>query len=326
MQETENSSSLLTLKDYDLSLNSEKGPVQVLNQVNITLNAQETVGLVGESGCGKSMTALSMIGLLSNKIIAEHRGALLWRGEDLSNASNKRWRELRGKEMAMIFQEPMTALNPVLTIHEQLDEVLKEHSPLGNQDRRKKISDLLRQVGLRDVESKLEWYPHQFSGGMRQRVMIAMALVCEPDLLIADEPTTALDVTTQAQILRLIKNLQSERKMALLFISHDLDVVGFLADRVVIMYAGEVVEDLPVEQLESPAHPYTVALQQARPRPGKANISFEPIPGTLPQPGSILIGCRFRDRCTKANKQCEINPPWQGQNTRHRVRCWHPKI
>ena len=228
--------------------------------------------------------------------------------------------------MAMIFQEPMTALNPVLTIHEQLDEVLKEHSSLGNQDRRKKISELLRQVGLRDVEIKLEWYPHQFSGGMRQRVMIAMALVCEPDLLIADEPTTALDVTTQAQILRLIKNLQSERKMALLFISHDLDVVGFLADRVVIMYAGEVVEDLPVEQLESPAHPYTIALQQARPRPGKANVYFEPIPGTLPQPGSILIGCRFRDRCSKANKQCEINPPWQGHNHQHQVRCWHPKI
>ena len=326
MEENVNRSNLLNLHDYDLSLNTEKGPVQVLNKINITLNEQETVGLVGESGCGKSMTALSMMGLLSNKIIAEHQGELLWRGENLSRACNQRWRELRGKEMAMIFQEPMTALNPVLTIHEQLDEVLKEHSSLGNQDRRKKISELLRQVGLRDVESKLEWYPHQFSGGMRQRVMIAMALVCEPDLLIADEPTTALDVTTQAQILRLIKNLQSERKMALLFISHDLDVVGFLADRVVIMYAGEVVEYLPVEQLESPAHPYTIALQQARPRPGKANVDFEPIPGTLPQPGSILIGCRFRDRCSKANKQCEINPPWQGHNHQHQVRCWHPKI
>ena len=326
MEETENRSNLLRLRDYNLSLNTEKGPVQVLNKVNITLDELETVGLVGESGCGKSMTALSIMGLLSNKIIAEHQGELLWRGENLSSACNKRWRELRGKEMAMIFQEPMTALNPVLTIYEQLDEVLKEHSSLRNQDRRKKISDLLRKVGLRDVESKLDWYPHQFSGGMRQRVMIAMALVCEPDLLIADEPTTALDVTTQAQILRLIKNLQSERKMALLFISHDLDVVGFLADRVVIMYAGEVVEDLPVEQLESPAHPYTIALQQARPRPGKANDDFEPIPGTLPQPGSILIGCRFRDRCAKANKQCEINPPWQGHNHRHQVRCWHPKI
>ena len=326
MEENVNRSNLLNLHDYDLSLNTEKGPVQVLNKINITLNEQETVGLVGESGCGKSMTALSIMGLLSNKIIAEHQGELLWRGENLSSACNKRWRELRGKEMAMIFQEPMTALNPVLTIYEQLDEVLKEHSSLKNHDRRQKIFDLLRKVGLRDVESKLDWYPHQFSGGMRQRVMIAMALVCEPDLLIADEPTTALDVTTQAQILRLIKNLQSERKMALLFISHDLDVVGFLADRVVIMYAGEVVEDLPVEQLESPAHPYTIALQQARPRPGKANDDFEPIPGSLPQPGSILIGCRFRDRCAKANKQCEFNPPWQGHNHRHQVRCWHPKI
>ena len=156
--------------------------------------------------------------------------------------------------------------------------------------------------------------------------MIAMALVCEPDLLIADEPTTALDVTTQAQILRLIKNLQKERKMALLFISHDLDVVGFLADRVVIMYAGEVVEDLPVEQLENPAHPYTIALQQARPRPGKPNVEFKPIPGTLPQLGSILIGCRFRDRCSKANKECETDPPWRAHNDKHRVRCWHPKI
>jgi oligopeptide/dipeptide ABC transporter ATP-binding protein len=326
MQDTKNTSNLLALKDYELRLKTENGPVQVLNKVNITLNEQQTVGLVGESGCGKSMTALSMMGLLSNKIIAEHQGELLWKGKDLHNASNMRWRELRGKEIAMIFQEPMTALNPVLTIHEQLDEVLKEHSSLGNQDRRKNISELLRQVGLRDVESKLKWYPHQFSGGMRQRVMIAMALVCEPDLLIADEPTTALDVTTQAQILRLIKNLQEERKMALLFISHDLDVVGFIADRVMIMYAGEVVEDLPVEQLESPAHPYTIALQQARPRPGKAGVRFEPIPGTPPQPGSMLMGCRFRDRCSKSSKECEISPPWQDNNSQHRVRCWHPKI
>ena len=326
MRYSEHKSKLLSLKDYDLSLKTEDGPVQVLKKVNISINEQETVGLVGESGCGKSMTALSMMGLLSNKIIAKHQGELLWRGKDLSNASNKRWRELRGKEMAMIFQEPMTALNPVLTIHEQLDEVLKEHSSLGNKDRRENIADLMEKVGLRDVENKLEWYPHQFSGGMRQRVMIAMALICEPDLLIADEPTTALDVTTQAQILRLIKNLQKERKMALLFISHDLDVVGFLADRVVIMYAGEVVEDLPVEQLEDPAHPYTIALQQARPRPGKADVEFEPIPGTLPQLGSMLIGCRFRDRCSKANKECETDPPWQDHNDKHRVRCWHPKI
>jgi oligopeptide/dipeptide ABC transporter ATP-binding protein len=326
MKETEKQSVLLELKDYDLSLHSERGNVQVLNKVNLTLREQETVGLVGESGCGKSMTALSLMGLLSTKTIAERKGQLFWKTEDISNANLKRWRNLRGKQLAMIFQEPMTALNPVLTIYEQLDEVLKEHSLLGNQDRRAKILELLRQVGLRNVERKLEWYPHQFSGGMRQRVMITMALICEPVLLIADEPTTALDVTTQAQILRLIQDLQKERKMALLFISHDLDVVGFLADRVVIMYAGEVVEEIPVQHLETPAHPYTIALQDARPRPGSTNVGFEPIPGTLPPPGSILAGCRFRDRCSKANTKCESNPPWIDCSSQHRVRCWFPKI
>lgn len=224
----------------------------------------------------------------------------------------------------MIFQEPMTALNPVLRIGEQLEELLKEHTDQSSHSRRERSLSLLRQVGLREVESKLDWYPHQFSGGMRQRVMIAMALICEPELVIADEPTTALDVTTQAQILRLLLQLQQERKMSMLFISHDLDVVGYLADRVLIMYAGEVVEELPVERLETPSHPYTVALQKARPRPGQVQ-KFVPIPGSLPPPGVQIQGCRFQDRCTHVTAQCrQASPSWTELNSHHRVRCWKP--
>jgi oligopeptide/dipeptide ABC transporter ATP-binding protein len=321
------STPLLQLHDYSLTLQQQSQPLPVLHHLNLSIEPHETVGIVGESGCGKSLTALSILGLISRPPLLSQAGELRWRGRNLLLASNREWRKIRGNEIAMIFQEPMTALNPVLRIGEQLEEVLREHTRLSGRERRERCAELLRQVGIREVEEKLGWYPHQFSGGMRQRVMIAMALINEPDLLIADEPTTALDVTTQAQILQLLQELQRERHMAMLFISHDLDVVGYLVDRVIVMYAGEIIEEVPVAHLETPSHPYTIALQQARPRPEDTNATFTPIPGALPSLRDLPQGCRFYDRCAFRQSQCaQEAPPRVALSEQHAVRCWFPRV
>jgi oligopeptide/dipeptide ABC transporter ATP-binding protein len=274
----------------------------------------ETLALVGESGCGKSMTALAIMGLLPPGLELSG-GRVLFAGTDLAALPERRLRRLRGNRLAMIFQEPMSSLNPVLRIGEQVEEVLHAHESISSRAARARAAELLVRVRIPDARQRLDAYPHQLSGGQRQRVMIAAALACGPDLLIADEPTTALDVTTQAEILRLLRELQDESGLAMLLITHDLGVVGQMADRVMVMYAGRRVEYGPAAQvMRSPSHPYTRLLMEARPRAGSRDAFVKgrrlaEIPGIVPPPGQLPSGCAFAPRCPRAAAQCAVGVP-----------------
>ncbi len=316
----------------------ENSPIQVLDQISFSLDDGAALGIVGESGCGKSMTALAILQLIPTPPLLQIEGEIRWNGQNLLPFTNKQMRKIRSREIAMIFQEPMTALNPVMRVGDQIREILREHSrsrsiaDSANRSRRKSetqtIIELLVKVGIPSPEQRAQNYPHQLSGGMRQRVMIAMALACNPQLLIADEPTTALDVTIQAQILQQLKELRTESQMALLFISHDLDVVSYLVDRILVMYAGEIVESAPTERLfASPAHPYTRALQQSRPQEKRTDGGvvgkLTPIPGNVPTFGNLPEGCRFYERCAFRQERCvRQRPPFFQINPQHRVRCF----
>jgi peptide/nickel transport system ATP-binding protein len=319
---------LLQVKNLQTSFFTPEGEVRAIDGVSFEIGEGKTLGLVGESGCGKSVTSLSIMRLIPSppgKIVG---GEIFYRGRDLLRLNNEAMRRIRGNEISMIFQEPMTSLNPVFTVGNQIGEAIKLHQGLGKRETRQKTIEMLRLVKIADPESRVDSYPHQLSGGMRQRVMIAMALSCNPSLLIADEPTTALDVTIQAQILELIKELQQKiGGMALLLITHDLGVVSEQADNVAIMYAGKIVERSSTRAIfNRPFHPYTVGLLNSLPGIGGLKKKrLDAIPGMVPSPLHLPSGCRFRDRCPRAQEICaQTEPPLEEKEPGHTVACYFP--
>ena len=316
---------LLSVRDLSTAFETETGLVTVVDHVSFELEAGETLGLVGESGCGKSVTALSIMGLLPRPAGRIKGGDVLFKDENLTRATPERLREIRGNRIAMIFQEPMTALNPVQRIGRQLAETYTLHEPgLKSSDVTPKTLKLLEQVGIPAPDSRLNDYPHQLSGGMRQRVMIAMALARHPDILIADEPTTALDVTIQAQILELLRDLQRDTGMAIIFITHDLGVIAELCSRVVVMYAGRIAEQATVESIfEHPLHPYTRGLLGSIPRlEDEPKTLLTTIPGIVPGIEELPDGCRFSNRCAYAQDLCHREAPSLDlHSSEHMVAC-----
>ena len=314
---------LLKVNNLRTSFFTEAGEVKAVDGVSFSINKGETLCLVGESGSGKSMTALSIMRLIPRpgKIIG---GEVIYQGQDLLKLADKEMRRIRGKEISMVFQEPMTSLNPVFTIGDQIMEAITLHQGLGKRDALDKAVEMLKLVGISDPERRVRDYPSQLSGGMRQRVMIGMALSCNPGLLIADEPTTALDVTIQAQILDLIKGLRERLGMSVLLITHDLGIVAETADMVAVMYAGEIVEFTDVKTLfRNPSHPYTIGLLNSTPKIGeKARERLIPIPGTVPSLIGLTEECRFRDRCYAAEGCPEGAPELVEVEEGHFVRCF----
>ena len=301
--------------------------MNAVNDVSFQVEAGETVAIVGESGCGKSVSMLSILRLLPEPPARIESGAVLFKGSDLIKVSRRDLRKITGREIAMVFQDPMTSLNPVMTIGRQISEGLRTHIGITEASARLKVVELLRLVGVPSAAERLDDYPHQFSGGMRQRVMIAMALACDPALLIADEPTTALDVTIQAQILRLINRLKQQLGMSVIWVTHDLGVVARLADRVAVMYAGAIVEEASVTDFyAAPLHPYSRGLLQSLPGPSAAPRGrLLPIGGQPPNLLRLPAGCAFADRCPIAITRCRHEAPSLDQtreSSRDRVACW----
>ena len=316
---------LLEVTNLSVRLQTQRGPADAVRDINFSLARGETLGLVGESGCGKSITALSLMGLLPENAVV--RGSIRFDNQELVGLADDAMRLIRGNRIGMIFQEPMTALNPVHTIGDQVAEPLRLHRNLSKTEARKQVIELLDRVGIPNARKRVDAYPHQFSGGQRQRVTIAMALACGPDLLIADEPTTALDVTIQGQILDLIHELVHERNMALILISHDLGVIAQNVSRMMVMYGGSVVETGPTASVfANRAHPYTLGLFGARPklqRAGTDRVRLTTIPGTVPELIDLPDGCPFSDRCTFAVSQCiEARPPAVDIEVDHTARCF----
>ena len=321
---------LLEVKDLRTSFFTYAGEVKAVDGVSFHVDQGEAIGIVGESGCGKSVTVQTVMRLIPTppgKIVG---GSISFLGMDIVNISEKEMQAIRGKEMGMIFQDPMTSLNPVLTIGLQLTEVLKQHEGLSGQAANKRAIELLKLVGISNPESRLKQYPHQFSGGMRQRVMIAMALTCNPKLLIADEPTTALDVTIQAQILELMRDLKNNMNTSIILITHDLGIVADLCSRVIVMYGGKIVESGSIDDIYyHPQHPYTWGLLKSIPRLDASKKGrLVPIPGTPPDLLNPPKGCRFAPRCEHCMKVCtEQMPEYSKLNDGHQVSCWlqHPQ-
>lgn len=324
---------LLDIENLQVGFQTEAGLLRAVDGVSFSVDAGQTLGLVGESGCGKSVTAASIMRLVPSPPGVMLGGAVRLAGHDILSLSATQLPELRGRDMAMIFQDPMTSLNPVFTIERQLGEVLKLRFGLDRAPARKKAAEMLRLVGIADAETRLDVYPHELSGGMKQRVMIAMALMCEPKLLIADEPTTALDVTVQAQILHLMGELQQRTGCALLFITHDMGVIADLCDAVVVMYAGQVVERASTLALfDAPRHPYTAGLLGSMPRKAQVHKGRLPtIEGTVPSLMQPIAGCRFAERCTQrktldaaAQMRCQTQAPALQADGASWVRCHFP--
>lgn len=315
-------SSLLELDDLHTTFRTRQGEMHAVRGVSFQVQPGELVGIVGESGCGKSVTCKSIIQLLgSNGRITG--GSIRFQNEDLAQKTPAQMRDIRGNEIAMIFQDPMTALNPVLTIGKQMAEILMRNKGLSKKAAKAAAIAMLQQVGIAEAERRYDQYPHEFSGGMRQRVMIAIALSCNPKLLIADEPTTALDVTIQAQILRLLKSLQQQTQTAILLITHDLGVVAQVCSRVVVMYGGLVMEEGSVDDIfYRPAHPYTRGLLASLPRPDEENQRLSPIEGSPPGLLNPPPGCPFAERCPKRMPQCERKPAFYSAGEGHRAACW----
>jgi peptide/nickel transport system ATP-binding protein len=314
---------LLEVRHLHTHFETAEGSGRAVDGVSFAVHAGRTLGLLGESGCGKSVTALSILRLVSppGRIVS---GQILYRGEDLMQRSERAMRDIRGGEIAMIFQEPMTSLNPVFTIGNQIAEAVRLHQRLDRAATHARVVEALRRVEMSEPERRTKSYPHELSGGMRQRAMIAMALACEPSLLIADEPTTALDVTIQAQILDLLRGLRDSLGMAMILITHDLGIVAEQADEVAVMYAGRIVEQSSaIEVFERPLHPYTVALMQAaRQRHGARQERLVALPGTVPSLFQRPSGCRFRDRCPRAIAECaDIDPPLEEKAAAHTAAC-----
>jgi oligopeptide/dipeptide ABC transporter ATP-binding protein len=311
--------SLLDVRGLTIYFRTSGAPVPVVSGLDFYIGESEIFGLAGESGCGKSITALSIMGLLPSNAFAE--GKILFKGRDLLTLDAESKRKLRGNEISMIFQEPMTSLNPVLTVGYQIAEVLTTHRTMSRRDAADKAVELLRSVRIPSPEARIKDYPHQMSGGMRQRVMIAIAIACNPSLLIADEPTTALDVTIQAQILELLQGLREELRMSILFITHDLGVIAENASRVGIMYAGRLMEIADsAEIFSNPRHPYTIGLLESIPK-GKG-IPLNPISGSVPLPEELPQGCKYALRCSYVKPVCEEKEPsFVEVSPEHYVRC-----
>jgi peptide/nickel transport system ATP-binding protein len=313
---------LIEVKDLGIRLNTSRGPAQAVRGVSFALKRGETLGLVGESGCGKSITALALMGLLPDSAVVS--GSIRLEGSELVGLSDASYCKLRGNRISMIFQEPMTALNPMHTIGRQVAEPLRRHTGCSAAEARKETIALLDRVGLPDAAKRVDAYPHQFSGGQRQRITIAMALACQPDVLIADEPTTALDVTIQGQILDLIADLVEERGMAMILISHDLGVIAENVQRMMVMYGGTVVESGETNAVFTQiGHPYTQGLFRARPRLGaKKGTRLKTIAGTVPELADLPAGCTFADRCAIVEARCRAAlPTIVDVGAGHGVRC-----
>ncbi len=319
---TSNLQHLLEVRDLRVYFYTEDGILKAVDGVNFQIRAGETLGLVGESGCGKSVTAFSILQLLPAPPAKYEGGEIIFADENLLAKSERQLRSVRGNAISMIFQEPMSSLNPIMPIGKQIVETIIEHQKKSKHEARALAVEMLRRVGIPSPESRFDVYPHQLSGGMKQRVMIAMALVCNPQLLIADEPTTALDVTIQAQILELLKALQNEFNMSVLLITHDLGVVAETCDNVAVMYAGKIVEYARVNELfENPKHPYTHGLFRSLPSIADKKETLDAIPGTVPNPLDFPTGCRFRNRCPLAQDLCKEEPPLRALAPAHLVAC-----
>jgi len=313
---------LLEVDDLRVVFRTDHGPALAVDGVSFSLDAGETLCVVGESGCGKSVTALATMGLLPRES-ARVGGRVVFEGRDLLRLPPRAMADLRGDRLAMIFQEPMTSLNPAFTVGSQLAEVLIRHRGATPGEARSQVLDMLRHVRIPAPEKRIDEFPHRMSGGMRQRVMIAMALLCRPALLLADEPTTALDVTIQAQVLDLMRALRAELGTAIVLITHDLGVVAEMADRVLVMYAGQVVEEGPVAALFAmPQHPYTVGLMGAMPALAAPRSKLAAIDGMVPPATAMPEGCRFAARCPFADAQCRQPPPLADLGSGRRSRCW----
>ena len=317
---------ILTLDNVSLSFPARQGEVQVLNNISLYINRGEIVGVVGESGSGKSVTAMLSMRLLPPGSYRIRSGSVTLNAHDMLNAPETTLRELRGDKAAMIFQEPMTALNPTRRIGKQMVDVIRQHRPLSAREAHIRAAALLRDMQIADPQQVLERYPFELSGGMRQRVMIAIAFSCDPDLLIADEPTTALDVTVQRQVLRLLKQKAQATGTAVLFISHDIAVVSQICDRVYVMYAGSVVESGATrELLQHPRHPYSIGLMNSAPDNTEPRALLRSIPGTVPNLSQLPAGCAFRERCFAAGEACGVTPPLRLVDQQH-VACWYPRL
>lgn len=316
---------LLKVEALETIFFTDSGEIPAVDHIDFSLKEGEILGIVGESGCGKSVTSLSIMGLLPSPPGKITGGKILLDNKDLTKLSEKEMRKVRGKDIAMIFQEPMTSLNPLFTIGNQLTEaILIHHKNWKKKQANARAVKMMKLVGLPRAEELLKEYPHQLSGGMRQRVMIAMALVCDPKVLIADEPTTALDVTIQAQILQLMKELNKRLKTAVMLITHDLGIVAETCERVIVMYSGQVVEEGPVDVIfKDPQHPYTQGLIQSVPDMRHKKDRLYSITGSVPKPGSIKVGCRFAARCEFATKKCiEASPKLYQTSDAHKTRCF----
>lgn len=312
---------LLELKDLHVSFDTPDGEVRAVTGLDFDLDQGQTLAIVGESGSGKSQTALAIMGLLSEN--GRATGSVVFDEKDLMQLSQKELNEVRGKDISMIFQDPMTSLNPFLTIEKQMVEVVMHHQGLPREEAHGQAVEMLRAVRIPDPEERIMDHPHQYSGGMRQRVMIAMGLLCQPQLLIADEPTTALDVTVQAQIINLIADLRKKSSMSIIIITHDLAVVADIADRIIVMYAGQMVESGSARDIfYRPQHPYTKGLLKSVPRLDRAGETrLQAIPGNPPNPVSVPEGCRFRDRCADAVDACREEPPLRTADGGRASRC-----
>jgi oligopeptide/dipeptide ABC transporter ATP-binding protein len=314
---------LLKVENLRVEFGSPASPVVVVDDVSFEIEAGGAVGIVGESGSGKSITSLSIMRLVP-ELCRISAGRVLFEGTDLLKLPLAGMPEIRGRDIAMIFQEPMSSLNPVMTIGDQIGEAIKLHEKMSHDERRARTVELLKLVGIPNPEGRLDAYPHQFSGGMRQRVMIAMAVACNPKLLIADEPTTALDVTIQAQVLELMLKIRQTLNTAVLLISHDLGVIAEVCERVIVMYAGKVVEDADVRSIfRNPSHPYTQGLLKSIPRLNEDQKRLYQIPGSVPTAGSVKQGCPFYARCPLRIEKCQSEmPPMFAFGTAHRAACW----
>jgi peptide/nickel transport system ATP-binding protein len=319
---------LLEVRGLRTHFHTDRGLFRAVDGIDFSVGRGRTVGLVGESGCGKSVTSLSIMGLVASPPGQVEADAILFEGRDVLGLSADERRRLRGGKMSMIFQEPMTSLNPVHTIGQQIVEAIMAHTQLSPQAAKARAIEMLDLVRIPSAKQRVDDYPHLLSGGMRQRVMIAMALSCEPALLIADEPTTALDVTIQAQILDLLQDLQRRLGMAMLIITHDLGVIAEIADEVVVMYAGKIVESAPVDALfADPQHPYTIGLLGSIPRIEVDRERLSTIEGSVPSPNNQPKGCRFAPRCPFADPRCHVEPPpLRDLGPEHRVACWKAPV
>jgi len=315
---------LITIKNLKTYFYTEDGVVRAVDDVSFKIKEGETVGIVGESGCGKSMTAMSIMRLIPNPPGVIEGGEIIFDGKNVLEMSDEELRNMRGNDISVIFQEPMTSLNPVFTIGYQIEEVLILHQNLNKAEAREKAIEALKQVGIPRADEIVDCYPHELSGGMRQRAMIAMAMACNPKLLIADEPTTALDVTIQAQILDLMRGLKKKFNSSIMLITHDLGVVAEMADYVVVMYAGKVVEESPVLDLyKNPLHPYTVGLLESKPKLNEKKDKLTTIPGQVPNPLNMPEGCYFHPRCSKCMDICKKKQPRTIEmENGHKVTCW----